>query len=178
MKNKLIFLVSIFFLYISEVNTFAVEDFIFESKSIEIEKNNNIIAKDGVKVTTSDGLEIFADKSEYNKNTKILKLDGNVKIFDKIQNFEINSDKIIYDKILEKITSKTKTKIIINNSHIISGKDIIFFKSKLEIQSNEPSTIEDKFDNLIKLKGFNYSAKTKILKTSKMELIDKEIKYL
>ena len=50
MKNKLIFLVSIFFLYISEVNTFAVEDFIFESKSIEIESDNNIIAKDGVKV--------------------------------------------------------------------------------------------------------------------------------
>ena len=154
MKNKLIFLVSIFFLYISEVNTFAVEDFIFESKSIEIEKNNNIIAKDGVKVNTSDGLEIFADKSEYNKNTKILKLDGSVKIFDKIQNFEINSDKIIYDKILEKITSKTNTNIIIDNSHIISGKNIIFFKTKLEIQSNEQSIIEDNFNNLIKIKGY------------------------
>ena len=174
MKNKFIFFVSIFFLYISEIDTSAVEDFIFESKSIEIEKNNNIIAKDGVKVNTSDGLEIFADKSEYNKNTKILKLDGSVKIFDKIQNFEINSDKIIYDKILEKITSKTNTNIIIDNSHIISGKNIIFFKTKLEIQSNEPSTIKDKFNNLIKLKGFNYSAKTKILKTSEMQLIDKE----
>ena len=174
MKNKFIFFVSIFFLYISEIDTSAVEDFIFESKSIEIEKNNNIIAKDGVKVNTSDGLEIFADKSEYNKNTKILKLDGSVKIFDKIQNFEINSDKIIYDKILEKITSKTNTNIIIDNSHIISGKNIIFFKTKLEIQSNEPSTIKDKFNNLIKLKGFNYSAKTKILKTSEMKLIDKE----
>ena len=174
MKNKLIFLISIFFLYFSEINTFAVEDFIFESKSIEIEENNNIIAKDGVKVITTDGLEIFADKSEYNKNTKILKLDGSVKIFDKIQNFEINSDKLIYDKILEKITSKTKTKIIIDNSHVITGKDINYFKSKFEIQSNEPSIIKDKFDNLIKLKGFNYSAKTKILKTDKMELIDKE----
>ena len=174
MKNKFIFFVSIFFLYISEIDTSAVEDFIFESKSIEIEKNNNIIAKDGVKVNTSDGLEIFADKSEYNKNTKILKLDGSVKIFDKIQNFEINSDKIIYDKILEKITSKTNTNIIIDNSHIISGKNIIFFKTKLEIQSNEPSTIKDKFNNLIKLKDFNYSAKTKILKTSEMKLIDKE----
>ena len=39
------------FLYISEVNTLAVEDFIFESKSIEIENDNKIIAKDGVKVT-------------------------------------------------------------------------------------------------------------------------------
>ena len=130
MKNKLIILISIFFLYFSEVNTFAAEDFIFESKSIEIEKKNTIIAKDGVKVITSDGLEIFADKSEYNKNTKILKLDGGVKIFDKIQNFEINSDKIIYNKILEKITSKTETKIIIDNSHVILGKDIVFFKSK------------------------------------------------
>ena len=174
MKNKLIFLVSIFFLYISEVNTLAVEDFVFESKSIEIEKNNSIIAKDGVRVITSDGLEILADKSEYNKNTKILKLDGNVKIFDKVENFEINSNKIIYYKLLEKIISKTNTKIIIDNSHIISGKDIIFFKSKSEIQSNQLSTVKDKFNNLIKLKGFNYSAKTKILKTSKMELIDKD----
>ena len=74
MKNKFKFLIPIFFLFLSEINTFAIEDFIFESKSIEIEQNNNIIAKDGVKVVTSDGLEIFADKSEYNKDTKILKL--------------------------------------------------------------------------------------------------------
>ena len=76
MKNKLKFLISIFFLCISTVNTIAVEDFIFESKSIEIQDNNNIIAKDGVKATTSDGLEIFADRSEYNKNTKILNLEN------------------------------------------------------------------------------------------------------
>ena len=71
-------------------------------------------------------------------------------------------------------THNTNTNIIIDNSHIISGKNIIFFKTKLEIRSNEPSTIKDKFNNLIKLKGFNYSAKTKILKTSEMQLIDKE----
>ena len=76
MKNKLKFLISIFFLYISEVNTFAVEDFIFESKSIEIEENGNIVAKDRVKAITSNGLEIFADKSEYNKNlyNKVIKV--------------------------------------------------------------------------------------------------------
>ena len=174
MKNKLKFLISIFFLYISEVNTFAVEDFRFESKSIEVEKNNIIIAKDGVKVTTSDGLEIFADQSKYNKEIKILELDSNVKILDKIQKFEISSDKIIYDKSLEKIISKINTKIDINNSHIISGRNIIFFKSKSQIQSNEPSIIKDKFNNVIKLNGFNYSTKNKILKTNQMELIDKE----
>ena len=128
MKNKLKFLISIFFLYISEVNTFAVEDFIFESKSIEIEENGNIIAKDRVKAITSNGLEIFADKSEYNKNTKILKLESNVSVLDKIQNFEISSDYIIYDKLLEKIISKTNTKIEIDNSHVLSGENIVFFR--------------------------------------------------
>ena len=174
MKNKLKFLIPIFFLYISEVNTFAFEDFRFESKSIEIEKNNIIIAKDGVKATTSDGLEIFADRSKYNKKTKILELDTNVRILDKIQNFEIRSDKIIYNKFLEKIVSRTNTKIDINNSHIITGKNIIFFRSKSQIQSNEPSIIKDKFNNVIKLNGFNYSIKNKTLKTNQMESIDKD----
>ena len=174
MKNKLKFLIPIFFLYISEVNTFAFEDFRFESKSIEIEKNNIIIAKDGVKATTSDGLEIFADRSKYNKKTKILELDTNVRILDKIQNFEIRSDKIIYNKFLEKIVSRTNTKIDINNSHIITGKNIIFFRSKSQIQSNEPSIIKDKFNNVIKLNGFNYSIKNKTLKTNQIESIDKD----
>ncbi len=174
MKNKLKFLISIFFLYTSQVNVCAVEDFVFESKSIEIENDGNIIAKDRVKVITSDGLEIFADNSEYNKNTKILKLKSNVKISDKIRNFEISSDNIIYDKLLEKIISKTNTKIEIDNSHILLGKNIIFFRSILKIQSNDTSTIKDKFNNLIKLNGFDYSIKDKILKTKQMELIDKD----
>ena len=174
MKNKLKFLISIFFLYISQVNTFAVEDFVFESKSIEIENDGNIIAKDRVKATTSDGLEIYADQSEYNKNTKILKLKSNIKILDKIQNFEINGDNIIYNKLLEKIISKTNTKIEIDDSHVLYGENIIFFRSKLKIQSSETSTIRDRFNNLIKLNGFDYSIKDKILKTSNMELIDKD----
>ena len=175
MKNKLKFLISIFLLYISQVNTFAVEEFIFESRSIEIENNGNITAKDRVKVITSDGLEIFADESEYNKNTKILKLKSNVKILDKIQNYEINSDNIIYDKLLEKIISKTNTKIEIDNSHVLSGENIVFLRSKLKIESSESSTVEDKFNNVIKLNGFDYSIKNKILKTNQMELIDKDL---
>ena len=174
MKNKFKLLVSIFFLYISQVNTFAVEDFVFESKSIEIEKNGNIIAKDRVRAITSDGLEIFADNSEYNKNTKILKLENNVKILDKIQNFEISGDNIIYDKLLEKIISKTNTKIKINDTHVLTGENIVFFRPKMKIQSNQSSTIKDKFNNVIKLNGFDYSIKTKILKTPQMELTDKD----
>ena len=175
MKNKLKFLIPIFFLCISTVNAFAVEDFIFESKSIEIQDNNNIIAKDGVKATTSDGLEIFADRSEYNKNTKILNLENNVKLLDRIQNFEINSDNVIYDKILEKITAKENTKIKINNSHVISGENIVFFRSESTIKSNNTTIIEDKFGNTINLSEFNYSIENKVLKANQMEFTDKEM---
>ena len=175
MKNKLKFLIPIFFLCISTVNAFAVEDFIFESKSIEIQDNNNIIAKDGVKATTSDGLEIFADRSEYNKNTKILNLEKNVKLLDRIQNFEIDSDNVIYDKILEKITAKENTKIKINNSHVISGENIVFFRSELTIKSNNATIIKDKFGNTINLSEFNYSIENKVLKANQMEFTDKEM---
>ena len=175
MKNKLKFLIPIFFLCISTVNAFAVEDFIFESKSIEIQDNNNIIAKDGVKATTSDGLEIFADRSEYNKNTKILNLEKNVKLLDRIQNFEIDSDNVIYDKILEKITAKENTKIKINNSHVISGENIVFFRSELTIKSNNATIIKDKFGNTINLSEFNYSIENKLLKANQMEFTDKEM---
>ena len=54
------------------------------------------------------------------------------------------------------------------------GKNIIFLRSILKIQSNETSTIKDKFNNVIKLNGFDYSIKDKILKTNQMELIDKD----
>ena len=175
MKNKLKFLFSIFFLCISTVNTFAVEDFIFESKSIEIQDNNKIIAQDGVKAITSDGLEIFADRSEYDKNTKILNLKKNVKLLDQIQNFEINSDNVIYDKTLEKITAKKNTKIKIGNSYIISGENIIFFRSVSKIRSNNTTIIEDKFGNTINLRGFDYSLENKVLKTNQMEFTDKEM---
>ena len=175
MKNKFKFLISIFFLYVSVVNNLAAEDFIFESKSIEIENNTNIIAKDGVKAITSDGLEIYANKSEYNKNTKILNLENNVKILDKVQNFEISSDKVIYDKILEKIITKDNSKIKIDNSHIISGKNFIFFRAKSKIKSNNLTTLKDKFGNVLKVEGFDYTIKSKMLKTNQMELIDKDL---
>ena len=174
MKNNFKILITIFFICFSIINVNALEDFKFESKSIEISDNDNIIAKEGVTVTTSDGLEILAEESEYNKNTKILNLKRNVSIFDEIENIKIKSDEVIYNKSLEKIITNKNTLIDINDSHLIIGEGIIYLKSKLTIQSNQPTIIKDKFNNQIKLNGFNYFVKSKILKTKQMELIDNQ----
>tara|TARA_A100000164_G_C21941267_1_gene790843 strand:- start:597 stop:2972 length:2376 start_codon:yes stop_codon:yes gene_type:complete len=175
MKNKFKITILFFFLcsLITSVN--AIEDFNFESKSIEIKNNNKIIAKDGVKATTSDGLQILAYKSEYDKTTKILKLNKDVSIYDKTQNLKISGDNIIYNKLLEKITSVGKTEININDSHIISGEDIIFLRSEFSIQSDKPTLVSDKYKNQIKLSGFSYLIENKIIKTKQMELKDEQL---
>ena len=150
MKNNLKAFFTIFFLCATCANVLAVEDFLFESKSIEIKDNSNISAKDGVKVTTSDGLEIFADESEYSKDTKILILEKNVVILDKIQKLEISSDNITYNRLLEEIKSNIKTEIKINDSHVLLGENVIFLRSKFKIYSENPTTIKDKTGHYIK----------------------------
>jgi len=59
MKNKFIFLIAVFiFININYYNVKA-EEFIFESTSIEITNNGNKIqARDGVKVSTKNNIEI------------------------------------------------------------------------------------------------------------------------
>ena len=51
----------------------------------------------------------------------------------------------------------------------------MFFRTEFTIKSNDTTTVEDKFGNIIKLSGFNYSIKTKVLKTNQMEFSDKEM---
>ena len=154
------------------MNAFAIEDFSFESKSIEIIDNNIVFAKDGVKVVASDGLNLSADEAKYNRNTKILQLQNNITIIDQVQNLKIYGNNIVYNKILEKITSDSKTEINIDNSHQIFSEDILFSRKNSTIQSNKLTIVKDKFNNQIELSGFIYLINSKILKTKKMELMD------
>ena len=115
MKNnikKIFLLIFIFNLYLNF--TSASEDFIFESKSIEfVNSTKTIIAKDGVEITSSDGMNISAFTSNYNKILIILSLEKNVVIKDNLNKIFLNSEKIIYDKNQEKIFKKKRNKLIL-----------------------------------------------------------------
>ncbi len=175
MKNNLKIIILIFIINVFQSNLFASEEFVFESKSIELEKTKNLlIAKDGVTVTTNDGLLINAKESIYDRNLKILDLIDNVKILDQIQEVQIESEKITYEKKLEKIFSDNLTKIEINNSHIINGKNITFLRNDLTIFSNEITTVKDQHGNTLKVHGFSYSLENKILKTKKLRFLDNQ----
>lgn len=175
MKNNFRILLLIFIITLCKSNVFALEDFVFESKSIEIEKTENkLLAKDGVKISTNDGLLIYANESVYDKNLKKLDLIDDVKIIDEIQKIEIESNKIIYEKKLEKIFSNDFTEIKVNENHIITGKNIYLLRDDLVILSDEFTLVKDRYGNQLEVHGFNYSLESKILRTEKLRFLDNQ----
>ena len=135
MKNniKKIFLLIFFFnLYLNFSS--ASEDFIFESKSIELlNSTKTIIAKDGVEITSSDGMNISAFMSNYNKISKILSLEKNIIIKDDPNKISLKSEKIVYDKNKEIIFSKDKTEIFISDIYVLKGEDINLDRNNLKL---------------------------------------------
>ena len=174
MRNNIkIILLTIFFfnLYFDNIN--ASEDFFFESKSIEILNSSNTIeAKNGVVITSSDGIKINAFMSKFNKTSKILTLEKDVIINDDTNNLSIKSEKIIYDKNKEQIFSKNKTDIFLNNLYVLEGEDIILDRAKLILFSKKKAVIKDYDNNILHLKDFNYSIQNKQLQTHQLTLID------
>ena len=61
---------------------------------------------------------------EYNKKTTILTAEGNVASIDNLNNIVTKSNKIIYQKNLEKYFSQGKTNITIEDKYIINSKNV------------------------------------------------------
>ena len=73
--------------------------FNFETKSIEIIDNGNIIkATNGKAVSKDKNLEIIADNFQYLNDSKILKISGNANVFIKSNNLKIKFDEGVIDQ--------------------------------------------------------------------------------
>ena len=86
----------------------------------------------------------------YNKEEKFLEASGNILITNQIENIEIISDKITYDKNEEKIVSSGNVEIKIENNYRLKTKKIIYLKNSEEILINDSS--EKKFGKKAKCK--------------------------
>ena len=147
MKNKiftkLIFIIT-FITSIANAN-----EFIIESSEIEILNKGEITkAKNGVKIISSDGIEITGRDLIYNKKKLILKIYGNVKINDKNNNIISQGEEFIYYKNEEKITSNGKSKINIQNDYILESENLVYERGSSEIYSENKSKIEDINNNI------------------------------
>ena len=175
MKNKFLISILASLLIVSFANNLHSKDFIFESDSIEIKENGNlIVAKDGVNIKVENNIEINSDQSFYNKTSQVLLLKGNVILLDKEKNIKILSNNIEYNKINEKIISDGKTTTYIGTGYIIDGSNITYLRKKNVVQSINKSTMRDKFENNITVAEFIYQTDLKIFKSKNINLIDKD----
>ncbi len=175
MKNKFIFFLTVSLFININYYDIKAEEFIFESQTIEITNNGNKIqAKDGVKVSTTNNIEITANESTYDKIKLILSLIGNIKVIDKENNIKIEGENIVYYKNREEIISKGNTIIHINNEYAINTNDIIYSKKENIIHSKDLATLEDNFGNKFSAENFTFLVLDKIFKSKKINLLDSE----
>ena len=121
--------------------THSVEQFNFDVTEIEILENGNLFK--GIKrgtISSDTGIIINADYFEYDKSLNQLKAQGNVKVIDKKENYEIISDNILYLKNEEIIKTNGNSKAIMKevtiygeNFEYDKNLNILYAKNKVKI---------------------------------------------
>ena len=172
MKNKLITFLLVLSYFINLNNHIQAEEFIFESDSIEISNEGNIInATNGVQITTKNKIKITANQSKYNKVNSKLSLNGSVVFYDIENEIKILSEEIIYKKDLEKVTSLGKTLIYLPNNLTLDTKNLEYLDKNI-IQSKYKAILTDKFNNRIISNNFKYLTKEKLFQGVNIQMID------
>ena len=197
MKNKIFKFAFIIFFLIVPVSSNSQEQFNFDITQIDILQNGNkfVGTKRGV-ITSNNGIVINADEFEYDKKLNILKARGNVQIVDEINNYEIFSQNVIYEKNNNFIYTNKKSKALDTKrgiemnaeifeynilKNIITGKNNATLENKLDdykVSSNFISYLKNQ--NKIFTKGktfaniyskYKFSSENVVLLTDLMELI-------
>jgi LPS-assembly protein len=177
MKNSFInFQIFLIFIYcfFSFTNIFAKD---LNFKALEIltyDKGNIVVGKKEAEAKIDDELEIYADKFTYNKETEILIAEGNVKAIDLLNKIVLNSNKVSYNKVKNKIISYDKTKIDVNEKYKIDSEDINFLVNEAIVSSNKKTFLIDNSNNNIELLSFKYFNNTEIIKGTGIKILDNE----
>ena len=173
MINRLIALIIIFFV---NTNLAVAESFKFETKNIEIFKEENkIIAGQGRAFSSDKELEINADKFEYLKNINLLKSNGNGKVIIKSKNLIIKFDKALFNQ--NKSTIKANGNIQINQTDknfFIETNEIEYDQLNGLINSNTQTKLKDNFKNIYLVDSFVFEIDKNLLKVINLEFRDKD----
>jgi len=171
MKNKK-FLNTLFIIFfLSIVNSTFADEIIFETPEIQSFENGKIITADqGGKALINKSSEIIADSFKYNKETTVLTAKGNVEIYDNLNNIVTRSNKVIYQKNLEKYFSEGKTNITIENKYIINSKNVILLLKENLLSSIERTTIDDSDNNFYVADKFRYLIDKKLFRGENVTL--------
>ncbi len=169
MPNKLKFVLLLFLFNLNfTFNVSSNEIFNFDVTEIEISENGNkFIGSNRGKISTDDGIIIYADTFLYDKALNYLTAEGNVKIEDTVKKYLIYSDSTSYLKNKEIISTNGNSKIINqNNNQTIEANKIEYNKILNNINALGDVKIKDPIkDYLIKTEKILYSKKDEVIFT-------------
>ena len=148
MKNNFKKIIIIIFINIINLNFLAeaIEQFEFNVTEIEITNNGNKFkGQNRGQITAENGIIIYSDNFTYDKTVNILNADGNVEIYDKVNNLVIFSDQLIYIKNNETFNTNGNSRAFLDNIEIKSKK--LFYNKTLNlIKAKEDVEINDKIN--------------------------------
>ena len=128
-----------------------------------------------MKNNSNINFEIKGNNSLIDQNNKTLEIDQNVILIDHLNEFEIYSEKIVYNKNNETVESLSKTEINYKDEFLIKSNDISYNKNKNVLYTKKKTLITDNFQNSFQLSGLFFDIiENKIFKAKKIELSDKE----
>jgi len=177
MKNnfKKINVLIVIFLLTFNNNILNSEEFIYEASEIEIFENGNIIkAINGVTIKTSSNIIIKAQTSTYNKKNKLLELNGNISIIDKINNITATTEQVFFSELESKIFSTTKTNFKFNNKYFAEMDNFNYFIGAKYIASKNKVKIKDKLGNIFTVQDFKYQIDKNIFRGQNTKYTDIE----
>ena len=177
MKNRFknIKILSIFLFCFFQFTILFGKELNFKASEIStFEEGNLIIGKKDAEAKIDNELEIYADKFTYDKKKETLLAEGNVKAFDLLNKITIDSEKILYNKIKNKIISYNKTNFDIDKKYNIESEDVHFLIEKAIISSNKKTKVIDDLNNKIELSSFRYFDETEILKGKDIKIFDSD----
>ena len=165
-----------FFLYIIFFNYSSVfsEEFIFETKMMEISDGGNLIyAIDGKATSLDNEIQIDANEFRFNKNEKILNVYGSGLLNSKNEKIIINFDKAKIDQnnSFIEIEGNIIVKDLINNLNIQS-EYIQFDRKKKFIISNVTTKITDNSENVYIADNISYDITQNVIKFQNLNFKD------
>ena len=170
MKNNIFYII---FFFIT-CNIALAESFNFQTKKIEVVKEDQLIKAAFGKATSRDGnLIINADKFIYRLKDKILEASGNGSIIVKDDNLEILFNDLIFNQNTSLISLNGDVQFIEKNKGLeIYTSSTILNQNENYLQSNTKTKIIDKFNNSYLVNKFYYEIDNDLLKVENLIFTD------
>ena len=168
MKNNFSILA---FLILSIIPSYS-QNYIFETKDLEIDSKQEFIKAGEGKVLSEDKqIEIFASYFEYDKKKRILTAKGNGLAKLKKNSLEMRFDEIQINKTLGVIRlTGDNLNILLNNKFLMSGDEFEYDENKEIISSNKKITSQDLNQNSYEADKFRYDLNNALLKFHNLKL--------